>query len=333
MHLVISRFKVANGMEAEVRQAFLDRPHLVDDVPGFLGMEVYQESEDPSAFYLVTRWTDLENYQIWHRSEAHRESHQFIPKGLKLASGFTEIRRLERIASQTGPEPEERIMDTAPMMAAFLKESRTLFRLELNPDGIIRSCSSAFSRAVQIPTEELPGRNIREFLTDPDAAALMDRIHSRSRDYEQAFLLNCVDSRNHPFTIECRCDVQPTGVTLIAEPAEAFGSQLQSEWLELNNALALMTRELARKNKDLTAIHQELESSLADLEQSHWQIRKISEVLPFCMECGDVKVGGSWQKVIDFLKAHSRFLSHGYCPACADRVMKSMGLPAEGETT
>jgi heme-degrading monooxygenase HmoA len=40
MVLIISTFKVANGMEAAVRQAFLDRPGLVDDAPGFLGMEV-----------------------------------------------------------------------------------------------------------------------------------------------------------------------------------------------------------------------------------------------------------------------------------------------------
>ena len=34
--LAISRFRVANGMEKEVREAFRNRPRLVEDAPGFL---------------------------------------------------------------------------------------------------------------------------------------------------------------------------------------------------------------------------------------------------------------------------------------------------------
>lgn len=40
MVLGISRFKVANGLERDVAQAFQKRPRLVESVPGFLGMEV-----------------------------------------------------------------------------------------------------------------------------------------------------------------------------------------------------------------------------------------------------------------------------------------------------
>ena len=45
----MSRFTVANGMEDEVRQAFRDRPHLVDDAPGFVRMEVLSPVDDPPA--------------------------------------------------------------------------------------------------------------------------------------------------------------------------------------------------------------------------------------------------------------------------------------------
>jgi heme-degrading monooxygenase HmoA len=44
-------------MEAAVRQAFLDRPHLVDDAPGFRGMQVFVDHKDGSVFHLLTRWT------------------------------------------------------------------------------------------------------------------------------------------------------------------------------------------------------------------------------------------------------------------------------------
>jgi heme-degrading monooxygenase HmoA len=36
MVTVLSRFTVANGMEAEVREAFVNRPHLVAGAPGFV---------------------------------------------------------------------------------------------------------------------------------------------------------------------------------------------------------------------------------------------------------------------------------------------------------
>jgi hypothetical protein len=35
MILAISRFRIANEMQHEVEEAFVNRPHLVDTVPGF----------------------------------------------------------------------------------------------------------------------------------------------------------------------------------------------------------------------------------------------------------------------------------------------------------
>jgi heme-degrading monooxygenase HmoA len=84
MILAISRFKVINGLEAEVHEAFSKRPHLVDDAVGFLGMETFTGVRDDTAFYLVTRWTDEEAFRTWHSSPAHHQSHKGIPKGLKL---------------------------------------------------------------------------------------------------------------------------------------------------------------------------------------------------------------------------------------------------------
>jgi hypothetical protein len=43
MIVAMSRFRVKNDRERDVRQAFLDRPRLVDDQAGFLGLEVFQD--------------------------------------------------------------------------------------------------------------------------------------------------------------------------------------------------------------------------------------------------------------------------------------------------
>src|SRR5213592_3364250 len=82
MIVALSRFRVANNLEQDVRDAFLRRPGLVDNVPGFIGLEVFTDMADPATFYLLTRWTDVESFHRWHSSPAHANSHAGIPKGL-----------------------------------------------------------------------------------------------------------------------------------------------------------------------------------------------------------------------------------------------------------
>lgn len=69
--------------------------------------------------------------------------------------------------------------------------------------------------------------------------------------------------------------------------------------------------------------NQTLKAAYEQLDKSFWHLKKIQEVLPICMECGKVKTAdSSWEDVVGFLKKHSLFLSHGYCPECADKVMR-----------
>ena len=106
MILAISRFRVANGMEAEVREAFRNRPRLVEDAPGFLGMEVLTDRDDPSVFYLHTRWTDAKSFRAWHTSDAHKRSHAGMPKGLRLDAAFTQLTLLND-TTQGGNDRED----------------------------------------------------------------------------------------------------------------------------------------------------------------------------------------------------------------------------------
>ena len=92
MFVALSRFTISNDMADEVHQAFSARPHLVDAAQGFLGMEVMSPIENPAEIWLVTRWTDEHSYRTWHHSHSYHESHQGIPKGLKLLPKSTEIR-------------------------------------------------------------------------------------------------------------------------------------------------------------------------------------------------------------------------------------------------
>ena len=97
--VALSRFEIRNEMQQEVRAAFLNRPHLVDDAPGFLRMEVLSPQENSGEIWLLTFWTDEESFRTWHHSHLYRESHKGIPKGLKLVPKSVELRFFEHICS------------------------------------------------------------------------------------------------------------------------------------------------------------------------------------------------------------------------------------------
>jgi heme oxygenase (mycobilin-producing) len=98
-YVAYSRFVVANGMRDEVRDAFRQRPGLVDEAPGFLRMEVISPLDRPEEFWLITFWTDEASFRTWHRSHSYSDSHSGIPKGLKLVRGETMIKGFEHVTS------------------------------------------------------------------------------------------------------------------------------------------------------------------------------------------------------------------------------------------
>jgi heme oxygenase (mycobilin-producing) len=98
MIVALSRFTIANDMAEEVRVAFRNRPHLVDDAAGFLGMEVMSPVDKPAEIWLLTRWCDEQSYLRWHRGHEYHEAHKGIPKGLKLVPGSAEVRLLDVFA-------------------------------------------------------------------------------------------------------------------------------------------------------------------------------------------------------------------------------------------
>lgn len=320
---VISRFRVKNDKVQTVREAFRDRPRLVDRMPGFLGMEVFTDTQDPSVFCLVTRWTDVAHYHAWHGSEAHRISQQSIPRGLKLDGDYTEVTILERLAA---PGWEAVASDALPLVGPFLAQAHSAYFLKVGSDGIIQFCNDGLAELVQRPAAEIVGQPLWSLLAEDDIEAIRRRLGERRRQYEEPFLLNFVDTRHFPVTLLCRLDVQPEFFMLLGEAPRKNPSHEQEELLQLNNQLAVLSRENAQKNKELEKAKAEITQALAELRDSHWLLRKLQEVLPICMECGKVKAGDAWENVVDYLKHNALFLSHGYCPACAAHLMEKWNL-------
>jgi len=109
---------------------------------------------------------------------------------------------------------------------------------------------------------------------------------------------------------------------------------------ELTQQLAEINRTVAEKESSAATLattqnklqhdNETLRAGIDYLKTSFWHLRRIQEVLPICMECGKVKTDGAeWQDVIKYFKANANFLSHGYCPLCAQKVQQQWSREAQ----
>jgi len=327
---VISRFRVKNGMESAVRDAFLHRPHLVDAVAGFLGMEVFTERDAAAVFYLVTRWTDGDRFRDWHGSDAHRLSHRGIPRGLKLDREHTKITVLDRLPETAGPMSLDSVVaDAAPFLAHCLANSRASAVLAADAEGIILACNEGMAGVLNRSPADVVGKAVWPFLPDADAESLRRRVANGPRDFDAHFLLNFVNAEHVPATLACRVDAQPGYFILFGEAPRDKSQHSNEELMQLNNQLAVLMRENAQKNKELEKAKAALTKAYDDLQTSHWHLRKIQEVLPICMACGKVKAESEWQDLVTYLKENALFLSHGYCPACTADLMAAWDLTTD----
>ncbi|WP_242916106.1 antibiotic biosynthesis monooxygenase family protein [Pontibacter liquoris] len=98
MFIALSTFTIANGLVAEVREAFVNRPHMVDNAPGFVRMEVLSPQENPNEIWLMTFWEDQPSFQVWYKSHQYQDAHKGIPAGLRLVPGSTKVQYFDGFA-------------------------------------------------------------------------------------------------------------------------------------------------------------------------------------------------------------------------------------------
>ena len=78
-------------------EAFSARPHHVDSHPGFIRMEVLVPQGQSNEYWLMTFWEDQASFEAWHRHHLN-ESHQYMPRGLKIERGSRALTYLNVIA-------------------------------------------------------------------------------------------------------------------------------------------------------------------------------------------------------------------------------------------
>ena len=224
MIVAMSRFRVKNDREHDVKQAFLDRPRFVDDHTGFLGLEVFQDQTDRAVFYLVTRWSDAYSFRTWHSSHAHKHSHELMPKGLKLDSAFTELRILERVEGGRDHEVFEHFPgDWGALTRAHLASSSMAHGVVATTDGVILGTTPAMEKLLRAGVGRLNGQRLWEFLAPESANDLRSRVEAGIRDSELPFPLTFVGAAGSGgYVLGCNLDTQPDLFALLGEPMAAI---------------------------------------------------------------------------------------------------------------
>jgi heme-degrading monooxygenase HmoA len=219
MIIAMSRFRVINHREQDVRQAFLNRPRFVDNLAGFLGIEIFQDHTDGAIFYLLTRWTDHDSFRKWHSSPAHQRSHELMPKGLKLDNAFTEIRILERLEDEHNQDVFEHFPgDWGALTRAYLTSSAMSHSVVAATDGTILGTTTAMERLLRRDSGRLEGQPIWEFLTPESTEELRCRVSAESRDAQLRFQMEFIGADSGKRALICNLDVQPNAFALLCEP-------------------------------------------------------------------------------------------------------------------
>ena len=90
MIFVMNRITVAEGREQDFEQTFAERDRAVDQMPGFVDMEVLRPS-DGRIYIVMTRWKTREDFDAWTKSEAFISAHRKQSPGLAEARPVLEI--------------------------------------------------------------------------------------------------------------------------------------------------------------------------------------------------------------------------------------------------
>ena len=246
MILAVSRFRVANDTADAVAAAFLNRPRLVDSWPGFLGLETFRDVKDASLFYLVTRWTDAAAFREWHRSPAHRASHAWMPKGLRLDAAYTRLVELERLSAGTDTDTFTLALDGAAAIARYLERTRVVHVIRLGLDGTVLFANDASGALFGVSARDVIGTSVFLRLTEADADRLRGILSGEPIPDESLLLNFCGDAHGDPTTLVCQLHRTPEDCLILAEPAYESDRDLQHQLIAINEDLATLARQRHR---------------------------------------------------------------------------------------
>jgi hypothetical protein len=218
---------------------------------------------------------------------------------------------------------EDEVWSLPPAATAdLIRRSRVMSWARISRNGTLRDVNATLARRAGITEDKLQGASLYTLLTEEDRERMRASLESGDAITPEPFFANFVSTRHEVHTLRCRIFAQGEELVLVGEPDVEEDQAVAEELLRLNNELSVLSRENARRARELEASGRQIEEALAELESSYWHLRKIQERIPFCMRCGKMKTGAvEWTSLVDYLRSNEIFVSHGYCPTCASEVL------------
>ena len=81
MIVVMNRITVAEGRELDFEKTFTERDRAVDQMPGFVDLQVLRPAEG-RTYVVMTRWKSRAAFDDWTQSEAFISAHRKQSPGL-----------------------------------------------------------------------------------------------------------------------------------------------------------------------------------------------------------------------------------------------------------
>ncbi len=211
------------------------------------------------------------------------------------------------------------------VVGRFLQESRAVALVRADPKGRIIQANRGLGRIMRCSPQDLQGRPLAELFSEGDRDRVAQLLEGPT---QEAHLLHLMVEEGHIVSLEWLAQVGPGGATLVGERLGADEEWVGEELMLLNNELSVVSRERARQKRKSDRLAAELQEALAKLEESHWHLAKIHDVLSVCMECGRVRTAeGRWDEFVQYLIDSQVLVSHGYCPPCGADALARIPNP------
>jgi len=145
----------------------------------------------------------------------------------------------------------EAISTSYPALVHVLDQSATLHLALLARDGTIRWTNQTMSNLLGSDAQALVGRNFTAFLTNLDVGMFKNFLGGAEKIPDGGALVNFLLGSTDIRTLRCSLIPTEKGVIVVAEPMPENEHALQDELFQLNNQLAVLSRENTRKGREL----------------------------------------------------------------------------------